>query len=142
MRLNRKERLRLSRGAHKSTRDGVSVYLDAFDVHMGDLIGPTGLRSPTQVYCRGGLESAVGAAVEKHPRLMGDDGALTLDPRFELDDGSVARIACGQFLDVVHDHLHWAASAHGQEVGHGDVHGRTLAPVVPANGHWIQADAL
>src|SRR5215475_13461600 len=73
---------------------------------------------------------------------MGNDSAPTIDPGFELNDGRVARIACSKLLDVVHDHLHWAARTHSQEIGHGDVHGRPLAPVIPANGHWMQADAL
>ena len=73
---------------------------------------------------------------------MRHQGAVALDPGFELDNRRVAGIAGGQLLDVVHDYPHRAPGTHRQGVSQGNVHGGALAPVVAANGDRIQTDAF
>src|SRR3989442_6065786 len=140
--LDGEDGLRLAWGAHEAAGDGVGIHLDAFEAHMRYLIGPAGLRRPTQVDGGHGLEPSVGAAVEQHSGLMRHQGAVALDPGFELDNRRVAGIAGGQLLDVVHDYPHRAPRTHRPGVSQGNVHGGAPAPVVAAHCDRIQTDAI
>ena len=62
--------------------------------------------------------------------MVGDDGAVFLHTGFNLDDRGVARVARGQFLGVIHDHLDRLAAFLRQEIRHGHVHEAALAAEV------------
>ena len=82
MGLDSEDGLRLARGAHEAARDGIGIHLHALDVHMGYLIGPTGLCSPAQVDGGDGLEAAIGTAVEHHPAPDAPPWYRRVSPRF------------------------------------------------------------
>ena len=129
--------LRLARSSHKPAGNRVGVNVDGLDVGMGDSVGPAGLGRAAQVNARRWFEAPVGTAVKHHLSLMGYHGAIPLDSGFELDHGGVPRIAGGEFFQVVHHHSHRASRMDRQEIGHRNVHGGTLPPVISANGYRI-----
>ena len=110
-------------------------------MNVGYSVGPAGLGGTAQVHSRRWLEASVCAAVEVNVGLLSDHCSVTHDAGLELDNGGMARVARGKFLDVVHDHLHRTAGAVGQVIGQGDVHGRAFSTKIATDTDGIDPDA-
>ena len=74
--------------------------------------------------------------------MVRDDRAVLFHAGFDFDDRSVARVARGQFLGVVHDHLDGLAALLREKVGDGDIHEPTFAAEVSANMHRVKNQLL
>ena len=140
MGLHGEHHLRLGRTAHVALGHVVGIDHVAVDAGVGDAVDTTQVIGAAQVHS--GLEGAVAAAVEHHPRLTRRQRAVSLDPAPDGHGGRVPRIARHQFLDVVHDHLDWTARVQREVIAQRHVHERPLAAEVSAYAARVQHDAL
>ncbi len=98
-----KEPLRIARSAHVAAWDFVGVHHSFFDQAVGDSVRAGASRRADQI--AGRLHRGIGSAVEKKVDVVGDDCAVFFDAGLNFNDRGMARVAGGQLLGVIHDHL-------------------------------------
>ena len=103
VRFHSEHHLRLGRASHVTLGDVVGVDHVAVYAGVGYAVDAAEVVGAAQVHRR--LESAVGPAVEHHPRLPRHQRTVALNAATDGHNRRVARVGGHQFLDVVHDHL-------------------------------------
>ncbi len=140
LRLPGEDHLGLAGRPGVTARDVVAIDAERFDQEMGNPVDAGAHAGSSQIHARRRLEGGVGAAVEERLHAPGDDPPVLAHAGAQRDDGWVARIARHQLLGVPHDHLDRPSGRARQVIGEREIHHRTLAPEVAADGSQVDSN--
>ncbi len=120
--------------------DVVGIHHVTVDLHVGNPVGAAAVIGSADEHA--GLECPISATVKHDTDLVSHDPSVLGHPGLEGHHRRVTRVACHQFLNVVHNHFDGPSGVERQVITHRHIHERPLAAKIATNAGRIHPNLL